>query len=345
VYGDGVAFELSQTGGLWTEKVLYTFNRDKGGGYPCGSMIFDHAGNLYGTLSLAGPLGGGVAFELSPTTSGEWKETTLHAFGGANDGSVLNAGLVFDAAGNLYGTTTSGGQHLYDGTVFQLSRREGVWTEKVIHSFNHDGKDGISPSCTLVVDAAGNVYGTTERGGANNGGGTVFELMPQSGGGWKEKIIIPFAFTSYGPHFPHAGLAMDSAGNLYGTTWAGGAHAEGTVFQLTPTAAGNWAAHVLYSFDPTISDGNEVVASLIMDSAGNLYGTANRGGIANAGTVFKVAPVGNGTWTETTLHSFAGGTDGSEPYDTLMMDAAGNLYGTTFAGGTMGDGVVFEITP
>ncbi|MGA8763329.1 MAG: choice-of-anchor tandem repeat GloVer-containing protein [Candidatus Sulfotelmatobacter sp.] len=347
VNGDGALFELSPVaGGGWTYQLLHSFNRHVDGGFPSGTLIFDVAGNLYGTLSTLGPVGSGAAFEFSPAAGRTWVETVLHHFGVGKDGAIVPAGLTLDAAGNLYGTTEEGGEYGF-GTVFELSSQGGgSWKEKILHNFNKNGKDGINPISSVAVDAAGNVYGTTQRGGSKNGGGIVFELSPTPVGAWTEKLLLTFEYGGKSPYFPRAGMIFDAAGNLYGTTFSGGLYAYGTVFELSPSAGGGWSAHLLYSFNPSGDSGDQPEANLIVDSAGNLYGTTNRGGVNGVGTVFELSPQGDGSWTETTLHAFSEGTgDGYQSVGSLVRDAAGNLYGTTSYGGATGRGIIFEVTP
>src|ERR1700690_2745696 len=233
--------------------------------------------------------------------------------------------------------------------------------ETVLHSFNHNGTDGQRPAAGLIFDAAKiNLYGTTNSGGTY-GYGTVFELTPQSGGGWTERVLYSFCLQANCTDgaAPYAGLKFDAAGNLYGTTTAGGTYGYGTVFELTPAMGGSWTEQVLYSFcsRTNCTDGAAPYAGLIFDAAGNLYGTTIAGGIYNTnssctggcGTVFEMTPAGGG-WTETVLYSFCPAMycfDGAQPYAGLIFNAAGNLlYGTTYAGGTGGNGgTVFELTP
>jgi uncharacterized repeat protein (TIGR03803 family) len=346
VYGDGALFELSPaSGGGWTYQLLHSFSRNIDGAYPSGTLILDAAGNIYGTLSVLGPVGDGAAFELSPASGGTWVETVLHHFGVGKDGSVVPAGLAMDAAGNLYGTTEAGGYYGF-GTVFELSPSGGGhWKETILHSFNKNGKDGITPLGSVTLDAAGNVYGTTERGGSKNGGGIVFELSPGSGHTWTEKLLLTFEYGGKGPYFPKAGVVLDASGNLYGTTFAGGVYAYGTVFKLSPTEGGVWSPNLIYSFNASGDSGAQPEASLIVDASGNLYGTTNRDGALGGGTAFELSPQGGGYWNEITLHSFGASGDGSLSQGSLIRDTTGNLYGTTLDGGVNGFGVVFEISP
>src|SRR5664279_2753958 len=249
-YGWGTVFELTPTaGGGWTETVLYSFgNNGTDGMWPYAGLIFDAAGNLYGTTNSGGTYGYWTVFELTPTAGGGWTEKVLYSFNAnGTDGYGPVAGLIFDAAGNLYGTTLGGGTY-YSGTVFELTPAAGGgWTEKVLHNFNENGTDGALPRAPLIFDAAGNLYGTTEYGGTyyDSDLGTVFELTPAAGGGWTEKVLHNFGIGRDGTD-PLAGLIFDAAGNLYGTTEYAGNYGAGTVFELTPTAGGGWTEKVLH---------------------------------------------------------------------------------------------------
>ncbi len=271
----------------------------------------------------------------------------LHSFNdNGADGAYPLAGLIFDAAGNLYGTTQQGGIHSCKGktcgTVFEMTPREGGgWTESVLHSFGN-GTDGVNPQGSLISDASGNLYGTTYQGGIHSEG-TVFEMTPREGGGWTETVLHSFGSGTDGVS-PNATLIVDATGNLYSTTIAGGIHNGGTGFELSPQEGGGWTETVLHSFGNG-TDGANPQAGLVIDAAGNLYGTAITGGIHSDGAVFELSPQEGGGWAETVLHSFGNGADGISPYAGLIMDAAGNLYGTTIAGGTHADGTVFEIAP
>jgi uncharacterized repeat protein (TIGR03803 family) len=272
-------------------------------------------------------------------------EQALYAFkGGPNDGANPFGRPIFDKAGNLYGTTLAGGTTYWAGSVYQLTPSSSGWTETMIHSFGTTG-DGAQPEAGLVMDRAGNLYGTTVGGGGSNDG-TVFELIPSSGG-WTEKIIYSFtgATDGIGPYLGH--LTFDKTGNLYGTTKTGGQHNAGTVFKLTHAKSG-WKERTLYAFAGG-NDANWANESLVFDKAGNLYGASYQGGGngcggLGCGTVFELTPTKAG-WKENVLHAFTGGKDGGQPYESVILDKAGNLYGTTFAGGdASGHGVVFELT-
>ncbi len=349
--GCGTVFELSPTtAGKWTETVLHNFGNGNDGATPNGSLIIDAAGNFYGTTNAGGISGVGTAFELSPSQGGSWTETVLHNFGNGNDGAYPDGGVIRDAAGNLYGVTMQGGIYA-EGTVFELSPSEGGgWTETVLHNFGN-GNDAAYPGASLIMDAAGNVYGTTEEGGQGGGFcqsygcGTVFELSPSDGGGWAETVL--YSFNGSDGSQPDASLVMDAAGNLYGTTIQGGPYCApfgcGTVFELSPSAGGGWTETTLYNFKEQ-PDGALPESSLILDAAGNLYGTTTQGGSADYGTAFEISPRQSG-WTETVLFSFDQLTSGADPTSGLIMDRFGDLYGATELGGTYYGGLAYKLTP
>ncbi|MGA9966582.1 MAG: choice-of-anchor tandem repeat GloVer-containing protein [Terriglobales bacterium] len=361
VYNLGTVFELTpKAGGGWTEKVLHNFNGKDGSG-PYSRLIFDASGNLYGTTFYGGSsavcnAGCGTVFELSPEAGGGWKEKVLHNFTNGTDGSGSYASLILDASGNLYGTTFYGGNSTACnggcGTVFELiPKAGGHWKEKILHNFGKSSMDGQSPVAGLIFDALGNLYGTTrDGGGVHSWGysqGTVFELTPLSGGGWREKILHRFRPDVTDGNDPGSMLIFDASGNLYGTTFFGGKYSFGTAFKLTPQSGGGWAEKIVHAFGANNME--SAPSSLIFDAAGNLYGTTqqdNNGG--GGGTVFELSPKAAGGWTENVLHEFPFNptqTDGFSPYDGVIFDPAGNLYGTTQGGGTFGVGTVFEVTP
>ena len=350
--GCGVVIEVTPNGdGSWKEKVLHSFRGGKDGAYPYAGVILDSAGNLYGTTAQGGSCGYyygcGVVFELTPNGDGRWKEKVLHSFSGGKDGDYPSAGLIFDSAGNLYGTTGSGGNTGSIGTVFELTpNKDGSWKEKVLHSFEDNGKDGLSPYAGLIFDSAGSLYGTTYYGGAASYG-TVFELTPNGDGSWKEKVLHSFTNEGTDGLYPNGGVILDPVGNLYGTTLEGGVGRYGTVFQLTPRGNGSWKEEVICSLDDgdLLKRGLLPYAGLVIDSAGNLYGTASHGGRYGSGIVFRLERNGNGVWRRTVLHSFRD-APGTLPLSGLIFDRQGNLYGTTHGDPEVGTyGSVFEISP
>jgi uncharacterized repeat protein (TIGR03803 family) len=321
VYGWSFQTTCSHPTGEYS--VVYTFKGSPNdGAYPAVGLIQYSSGNLYGITSGGGSSGNGTIFKVD--SSGH--ETVLYSFaGGSGDGANPVGNLVTDSSGNLYGVTQSGGP-ANAGTVYKV---DPSGNETLLHSFNFTGKDGSIPVAGLVIDSAGNLYGTTDGGGPQNFG-TVFKIDPSG----KETVL--HNFTAADGQHPEAGLLLDSAGNLYGTTRDGGlgAGTSGTVFKVDPS--GNES--VLYSFTGG-NDGGNPEGSVVMDSAGNLYGTTEVGGTNGDGTVFKLDPSGK----ESVLHSFTG-PDGAGPYGTnLAMDAMGNLYGTTERGGAYSWGAVFQL--
>lgn len=532
----GTVYELSHAGGIWTEQILYSFtgnaNGTTDGVTPVGNLIFDAAGNLYGTTFAGGVAiaSEGTVFELS-RAGGTWTERILYAFNSAlSDGHSPECSLVFDAAGNLYGTTSAGGSNSAGqyGTVFKLANivtaspqfsppggayssgqsvkitdasagaiiyysinggsptqytaaisvsssetisayaltnglpqsqpsvanyqigtvaatpvftpPAGTYTvaqavsitdaapastiyfttngstpttsstkytspiavsasetikaiavatgysesavgsaaytitqvtppqEKLLYSFGAITNDGGVPYSSLIFDTKGNLYGTTEFGGPNDiaygqktvSAGTVFELTPGTGAAWTETILYNFGASSTDAALPVAGLTMDSKGNLYGTTFAGGTCGLGTVFELLPASGGKWTEQILHNFGCSLTDGEVPDAPLIFDSKGNLFGTTEAGGAYDTtwggasngfGTVFELSPGTGGTWTETVLYSFSylSQVDGYYPVAPLVLDSKGNLYGTTMDGGVgwdlEGGGSVFELSP
>jgi len=344
IAGVGTVFELSpRTAGGWSEKILHSFTNGKDGNTPYAGLIIDASGNLYGTTLEGGFQGLGSVFELSPKSGGGWTEKVIYSFHESNDGIFPRAGLTMDAAGNLYGTTSES-TSADVGTVFELSpTSSGTWTEKILFSFS--GANGSTPEGGVVFDAAGNLYSTTEEGGAY-GYGAVFELSPSSSG-WSETVLYSFNNNGVDPLYPFAGLAIDSAGNLYGTAVDGAAFGGGAVFELSPSG-GTWSESIVHAFNYNDNfDGINPEASPTVDSAGNLYGTTNLGGNCSVtfgcGTVYKLSP-SSGSWTETILHNFGSSSiDGQQPEASVILDVSGNVYGTTKVGGAYGDGTAFEI--
>jgi uncharacterized repeat protein (TIGR03803 family) len=335
------------------EHVLYSFcSQSKcSDGYDLqGGVIFDSAGNLYGTTAQGGQCTsfgcGGVVFKLSPV-SGNWPEDLLYSFctlSDCADGADPMGNLIFDKSGNLYGTTVFYGAE-GGGTVFKLSpNANGQWTESELYGFQHSGSGGFAPEGGVVFDLSGNAYGTLNSDGTLSSG-TVFELTQGENGQWTENVLLNFdRYTDIGAN-PEAGLIFDALGNLYGTTHDGGAHGYGLVFQLAPSGNGQWKETPLHSFDQNNKDGIFPAAGLILDQTGNLYGTTQFGGRYNYGTVFELSPDAHGGWKEKLLHVFGsrGTLDGANPVAGLIRDAAGNLYGTTSSGGADKCGAVFEL--
>lgn len=302
--GCGTAFELSpNSGGGWTENVLYSFQGGAGAGDPNGGLVFDSSGNLYGTNYASGNCcrlvfgwGAGAVFQLSPGT-GQWSEGVLHDFcslSSCSDGNASMAGLIWGKDGSLYGTTAYGGSNSFPceglgcGTVFQLAQSGGKWKETLLHTFT--GRDGAQPMAGLTPDRNGNLYGTTSVDGAF-GFGTVFKLS-QSGSRWHSQTLYNFRTGSYYGSFATRPV-FDKAGNLYGTIWSGGTGscegvACGLVYKLTRGAHGKWKYSVIHQFSG--SDGGFPNTDLMLDRRGNLYGATEIGGAAGDGVVFEITP-------------------------------------------------------
>jgi uncharacterized repeat protein (TIGR03803 family) len=366
-------------------EVLHDFGPNEPGG-PVAGLIFDKAGNLYGTeagIYFSSP---GAVFELSPPPPGApyigWKETVLHTFNGGSDGLYPGGPVVMDTAGNLYGTTGAGGaapgctRSFGCGIVYELSppaAGQKAWTETILYRFT-EGADGGAPLSGLIFDAAGNLFGTTAQG---DGRGTVFELSPPSAGqtAWSFQVLYTgfsdnlqgsvvmdasgqhlygathssaFSLTrpasgntswtetdiaSFGGYFSVTGMIFDGSGNLYGTT-----NSPGTVFELSPPAKGTkWDLSFLAIFSN--STGNGPSSNLVFDSAGNIYGNNVGGAHSGFGTVFRLAPDG----TITVFHKFDNGRDGYNPEGAVVLDATGNIYGTSSAGGPNHNGSVWRL--
>lgn len=348
--GYGTVFKLKLKGSSWILSPLYNFTGGSDGKNPQSRVIIGPDGALYGTTfngggKGCGTNGCGIVFSLRPPTFAcksamcPWKETVLYQFSGGTDGGEPTGTIVFDQAGNIYGTTQIGGfphkcSGLGCGTVFKLARSGSSWTETVLYQFS--GSDGAFPNSGVISDNSGNLYGTTDSGGSS-ADGTVFELSPQ-GSGWTERVLYNFQGLSDGSQ-PDSGLIFDSQGNLYGTTLLDGSGGGGTVFKLTPSN-GNWTLNVLYGLAGIAGP----IANLSMDAAGNLYGTTYQDGVYLSGSVLKLIP-SSGGWTYNSLHDFTGGNDGELPMSNIVFDSHGNLYGTAAYGGSKGLGVVVEIVP
>jgi uncharacterized repeat protein (TIGR03803 family) len=363
----GTIYELSPPvppGVSWTLTVIYAFSGGEDGIEPGGTLIFDNMGNIYGVVGSAGSncqFGCGMVFELSPPAvrGGGWTESTIYTFRGGSDGAAPNWGLVIDSWGNLYGTTIYGGNNGSPctgppltgcGTVFELSPPAapgGSWTETVLYRFT-GGPDGGFPEAPLVVDNAGNLYGTTHSGGDVKCDfepcGAVFELTP-SGGAWAETVIHNFGSVPKDGLSPSsAGLYLDESGALVGTTPEGGEHGDGAVFGMRPPSkpGGDWIYEVLHSFRP--ADGDGLVPQAGVTSAnGVLYGTTEQGGANNLGTVFRLTLTESGVWRESGHYSFKGDSDGRQPSAAVLIHD-GALFGTTAAGGSGDSGTVFKIS-
>jgi uncharacterized repeat protein (TIGR03803 family) len=349
----GQILELSPGSSGWTASVLYSFTGGTDGDAPYGTLLRDSAGDFYTTTS-AGANGAGSVFKLAPASGGTWKGTALYDFPVvATEGTAPYAGLIADSAGNYYGTATTGGTYSA-GTVYELSPNGTAWKETILYNFTGTNGDGADPLGNLVLDAEGNLYGTTELGGVfsssycNNVNaeqcGTVFKLSPNGNGTYTESILHIFTGANGDGANPPAGLIIDSNGNLYGTTKFGGIHGGGTAFELTPSSGGTWTETILASFGNGPTDAWAPSGPLTRDSAGNLYGTSDSSENSNYPAVFRLAPSGSG-YTESVLFSFSTQNSGFYPEGGVILDSEGNLYGTASRGGIDEGGLVYKLTP
>ncbi len=329
--GCGVVFELSpptKIGGSWRETILYRFTGGSDGAVPEASLIFDSAGNLYGTTGEGGAFDGvcnnavndigcGVVFELSPQAGGAWTEKTLYAFTGNLDGASPQANVTFDSAGNLYGTTQSGGfcqsgcsEPYGYGVVFELTPNgTQSWTETTLYAFQ-GLLDGELPLAGVVFDPIGNIYGTSSS--------SVFELTPPSGQGQN------WTFIAIGiAGFENSGIVLDSAGNLYGSSVAN----PGSVLEFSPLGNGSWNESTLYTFG---GKNNNPVGGVVFDSAGNIYGP-----VAGpfCGGLYRLQNMDN-VWTEAGVDFYKQQNQPCEPQTALIFGKWGALYGTTSQGGS-----------
>jgi uncharacterized repeat protein (TIGR03803 family) len=344
----GAVFKLTPSGDTWVQTVIYSFTGGNDGLDPHAGVTLGPDGSLYGTTVAGGNAGicaadgCGVVYKLT-LEGDQWFQTVLHNFKGDNDGGGPGSRVIFDVAGNLFGSTPNGGTHSM-GTIFMLTPTpNGAWHKKTIHNFT-GGKDGATGSMgDLLLDAAGNIYGVTEQGGAN-GLGTVYKLSRMPTGNWTLKTLYAFKGMPDGAN-AYGGLIWDAAGNLYGTTYFGGTVGMGTAFQLSPGANGKWQENILYNLLGD-TDGSLPTTTLIFDKAGNLFGTTSAGGrpTCDCGTVFKLI-LSDGAWKEKIIHFFGIRFDGYAPNYGLTFDAAGNLYGATPAGGTSRKGMIYRFTP
>ncbi|MGO9123364.1 MAG: choice-of-anchor tandem repeat GloVer-containing protein [Terriglobales bacterium] len=357
----GVVYEIGPgSNGGAAETVLYSFTGSPDGANPIGDLALDDAGNLYGATENGGLNNEGMVFELSPPSSpgGAWVETVLYSFNPANNLSDADpqTGLVLDSAGNLYGTAIAeqGGAACSDegvpfcGEVFELSpptQPGGAWIQTVLHLFTTlTGSDGAFPAAPVTFDQAGNLLGTTSRGGTL-GGGTVFKLTPPSvpGAPWTFTVLV--SFDGVDGAYPQAGLTESPGGDsFFGTTPDGGTFGGGTVFEILPPASpgGPWKLEVAHAFGAR-GDGDSPTGRLTLGS-GALYGTTCSGGakVTSAGTVFQISESA-GKAVETILYSFTNGNDGNCPGAGVIL-LNGALYGTTIGGGYDLEGTVFQLS-
>jgi len=346
VGANGTIFKLSRSKN-WAQTTLHVF--DGSDGYcPNGGLIFDPTGNLYGTAPGGGAHNEGSAFELQPGSSG-WSFSDFYDFCrnypyNCDDGEDPIAGFVMDGAGNLYDSAGGGTCHGY-GVAFEFIPGSGAWNEDILFDWgcrNYDTTRSLAP---LIFDKDGNLYGTGADGRYRSG--AVFELT-HTPSAWKERLLYQFCpggFPCLDGAAPTAGVVLRGSGVLYGTTAGGGANSCGeaqcgTVFKLARDRSGRWKEAVLYSFQGG-RKGNTPSGPVVFGRKGSMYGTTAQGGSpkcgGGCGVVYRLIPHSIGGWKYEVLHSFTG-TDGGFPTGGVVLDEAGNLYGTAYS-------VVFEITP
>jgi uncharacterized repeat protein (TIGR03803 family) len=346
----GIIFELMpQANGTWREQILYKFSGETGGGFPWGGLVVDAHGNLYGTLEGSTNTDGAV-FELEHR-AGTWASSVLYTDGIAKaDGP----GVVFDKLGNLYGDIGPGQD--YAGAIGQLSPGPTGWTYAQLYSYcpQNDCSQGVGQTAAPIWDASGNLWGDTVEGGisqspcfTSSGCGVIFEMTPDEEGSWTYNVMHQFASTTTDGQGPYGGLILDSAGNFYGSTLAGGTHSYGTIFKFS-NVGGTWQETILYNFSNcTLACYPE--GTLAIDASGNLYGTAQGGRNSCAGygcgVIFKLAPQSNGTWKYSTLYNLNETSGGVSPFYGVILDSKGNLYGVTSNFGKYNLGTAFELTP
>jgi uncharacterized repeat protein (TIGR03803 family) len=322
--------------GAAREIVLYNFLGAPGAASPVGPLL-ERGGDFIGASDYGGAANQGTVFSLR-RKNGVFQNTILFSFDGTADGIAPTGGVVTDAGGALYGTTSRGGVFTDYGTVYKLTPTGSGYQETLINQFLNDG-DGASP-VDVILDSTGTLYGATETGGSANDG-VVFKLAP-SGSSYVETVLHAFQGGQDGAQ-PAAGVLLDGTGAIYGTTNLGGKYGAGTVYKLTPAGSG-YQEQVIYTFQG-IYDGANPASRLIAGKNGTLYGTTERGGGPGYfGTVFALKPTGKG-YRESIIYAFQGGSDGAFPASGLALASDGALYGTTIEGGLYNDGTIYALYP
>ena len=349
----GTVFQVSPpavAGGVWTEAVIYNFKGGRDGSNPFGGLAIDKRGNLYGTTESGGDLkapacasGCGTVFKLTPPSNpGEpWTKIILHSFTNVSgDGAVPFGRLLVDANGIIYGTTSAGGQY-GGGIVFRLKKRGSTYVESVLYGFGGFPGDAGGPQYGVTIDAAGNIFGSTAYLGLYTFGAAYELTPPTSGNTWKETILYNFGGTADGPYIPAGEPVLDASGDFFGTASQGGGGLNGgTIYELTPPAAGQTAWQYVALFDYTLYHNGYSPQGLVFNPAtGSYLGTTTYGGPPNScGSAYQLSPPGaDGQWQYDVIHSFTG-SDGCLGTGVLVPDLAGNYYGMT-------NDTVFEITP
>ena len=331
------AFELSDTSSAYgtlgyvsTPTLLASFN-GYDGAYPETTLATDAAGDLFGTAGLGGADGYGVVFEIAKTSSGYASTPTILVSFNGSDGETPFGGLVVDADGDLFGTTSTGSGANSSGEVFEIAETSSGYaaTPTVLTNFN--GANGDGPTAGLVMDASGDLFGTTYSGGGEWNAGVVFEIV-KTNSGYASTPTVLATFNIGNGDNPVSGLFLDASGDVFGTTQFGGRDGFGTTFEIVKTSSGYATTPtVLASFNYT--DGADIQGGVVADSSGDLFGTAQGGGAVTDGVVYEIVKTSSGyASTPTVLTSF-NGADGDEPNGALFLDASGDVFGLTFDGG------------
>ena len=347
--GDGLDYVLLPPKGTGKSReiVLHSFTGGADGAFPFSGFGMNAAGVLFGAVGATGG-SQGTLYSLTPTNKSGTKFSlaSLFTFSGANGDGPEGAPVV-GADGALYGVTVFGGSANF-GTIYKLSppaKGQTAWTETVLHSFT--GQDGQFPQAGLIQGPDGVFYGTTTAGGTANLG-TVFQIAPPAQGQttWTETVLHSFTDGTDGNNPFDAGVALDKSGALFGTTFLGGTFGQGIAFKLTPPAQGGaqWTEVILHSFGNG-SDGDGPLSKLVIGEGGTLYGTLAEGGTAGLGLVYSLTPARHGAFTYQTIHAFAGGKDGGNPFGDLSRDASGTIFGTASAGSAHTLATIFSVVP
>jgi uncharacterized repeat protein (TIGR03803 family) len=284
----GAIYQLTPgSGGIWTEATIFSFTDSADQGCYPANLIFDPStGRLYGETQIGGAFNGGAVFALEPAAGGVWNFNLIYSFGSATAGDAPTGPLTLDSSGSLYGTTLYGGSYS-GGTVYKLSYGMDGWTETTLYNFT-GGYNGNSAGSGVIFDGLGNLYGTTNEPGGGDDVGNVYKLTPTKGE-WVIHVIHTFTGGPDGGDPSGYQLAIDGAGNLYGTTARGGLYNYGAVFRLVPSTGGRWRETVLHAFTNG-ADGGSPYTVIILGSSGNLYGTAYNGGTYGYGVAFEIRP-------------------------------------------------------
>jgi len=322
--------------------ILTSFNGSDGQ-YPQGSILLDRSGNIFGVTQYGGTGNTGVVYELVNEGGGRYFNRTLYNFACGTDGGYPLGGLVADSSGNLYGATAGCGAHSV-GVIYELARSGATYTERVIYTFT-GGPDGAYPYADLAIDSQGRLDGTTVQGGGGGcrgGCGVLFQLV-RNGGKWTERVLHQFKNNGVDGRYPDAGITLDSKGNIYGTTSAGGADQYGIVFRLSPDKTGYQETILHYFYG--VNDGCTLYSGVALDSSSNLYGVTYGCGKYGYGTVYQFKRSGKKHVNNVVLQF--NGSNGQLPMDSggkVAVDYSGNVYGTATLGGAYGSGTVFKLT-